>query len=136
MWANMQFNAKIKRLRSDRGGGFLGEQFSCHLRANGTERKLTVHDTPEHNGVAERLNRTLIERVRAVLHVSSLPKLLWGEAIIHMVWLKNRTSMRSLGNKSPYEMLYKKKPNLSKVPTWGCKVKVHNPTGSKLNMRA
>ena len=36
-WANMQFNAKIKHLWSNCGGEFLGEQFSRHLRANGTE---------------------------------------------------------------------------------------------------
>ena len=135
-WANMQFNAKIKRLQSDHGGEFLGEQFSHHLCANGTERKLTMHDTPEHNSVAERLNHILVEQVCAVLHVSGLPKSLWGEAIMHMVWLKNQMSTQSLGNKTPYEMLNKNKPDLSKVPTWGCKVKVHDSTGSKLNMQA
>ena len=101
-WANTQFNAKIKHLWSDCGCEFLGEQFSRHLCANGMERKLTVHDTPEHNSIAERLNRMLIEQVRAVLHASGLPKSLWGEAIIHMVWLKNRTSTQSLVNKTPY----------------------------------
>ena len=91
---------------------------------------------PEYNGVAEWLNRTLAERVRAMLHASSLPKSLWGEAMMHATWLKNRSSTRRLGNKTPYEVLYNKKPNLEKLPVWGCHVKVHNTTGSKLDMRA
>lgn len=55
-WVNTQFNTKIKRLHSDRGGEFTGDEFTRYLNSKGTERKLTIHDTPEHNGVAERLN--------------------------------------------------------------------------------
>jgi len=135
-WVNTQFDTKVKRLRSDRGGEFTSEEFTRHLASKGTERKLTVHDTPEHNGVAERLNRTIVERTRALLHASGLPKFLWGEAISHATWLKNRTVTRALNNKTPYEMLFKKKPNLEHLPIWGCRVKVHSTNGSKLDMRA
>ncbi|KIJ08560.1 hypothetical protein PAXINDRAFT_88700, partial [Paxillus involutus ATCC 200175] len=55
---------------------------------------------------------------------------------MHATWLKNRLSTRSLGNKTPYKMLFGKKPNLSNLPVWGCRVKVHTTAGSKLNMRA
>ena len=55
-WLKTQHGAAIKRLRSDRGGEYLSDEFSCHLKCNGTEWKLTTHDTPEHNGVAEQLN--------------------------------------------------------------------------------
>ena len=88
-WLRTQFNTPLKRLRSDRGGEYLSDKFSKHLKANGTERKLTVHDTPEHNGLAEQLNRRYIERTCAMLHASGLPKSLWGEAIMHANWLKN-----------------------------------------------
>ena len=55
---------------------------------------------------------------------------------MHMTWVKNRTSTRRLGKKMPYEMLYQKKPNLENVPVWGCRVKVHDTSGTKLDMRA
>jgi len=55
-WCRNQHNANVKVLHSDRGGEYLGKEFSMHLKAAGTEHKLTVHDTPQHNGVAERLN--------------------------------------------------------------------------------
>ena len=47
------------------------------------------------------LNRTLLERIRAFAHGSGLPKSLWGEALRHAVWLKNRTGTRALDGKTP-----------------------------------
>ena len=43
----------VKRLHSDRGGEYLSKEFNDHLKQAGTLRNLTVHDTPEHNGVAK-----------------------------------------------------------------------------------
>src|SRR5882762_2518485 len=80
-WCHTQMNARIRILRSDRGGEYLSEEFKGHLAAAGTVHRLTVHDTPAQNGVVERLNRTLIEQVRAMLHRSGLPLTLWGEAV-------------------------------------------------------
>jgi transposase InsO family protein len=82
-WALTQHGAKIKQLHSDRGGEYMGEVFTKFLNEPGTERRVTTHDTPQHNGVVESLNRRLGERVRAVLHHSSLPKHLWGDAVNH-----------------------------------------------------
>src|SRR6201999_283973 len=135
-WASTQHNAKIKRLRTDRGGEYLSSDFSTHLKSNSTERRLTTHDTPQHNGIAESLNRHLLERVRAMLHHSGLPKYLWGEAILHAVWLKNQTSTRALENKTPFEVLTGNRPNVGEVPIWGSRVWVHDGLGSKLEGRA
>ena len=135
-WALTQHGAKIKRLRSDRGGEFTSKNFDKFLNEQGTERRLTTHNTPQHNGVAESLNRRLLERVRAMRHDSGLPKSLWGEAVNFATWLKNRTSTQALGNITPYERLYGKKPNLAGIPEWGQRVWVHDDSGSKLDARA
>ena len=135
-WLSTQFSTKIKRLCLDCGGEYLSAEFMNYLKLKGTEHRVTMHDTPEHNRVAERLNQTLVKCVHAMIHVSGLPKSLWGKAVMHETWVKNRTSMCCLGKKTPYEMLYSKKPNLEKVPVWGCRVKVHDMSGMKLNMRA
>ena len=135
-WLLNQYGAKIKCLRSDRGGEYLSDEFSDHLKAAGTVRKLVVHDTPEHNGVAERLNRTIIEKVRAMLHDSGLPKFLWAEATTHAVYLKNRTWTRTIGETTPFEILNGYKPNIKNLPQWGCKVRVHDDSGSKLDGRS
>jgi hypothetical protein len=93
---------------------------------------LTVHDTPESNGVAERLNRTLIEKTRAMLLESGLPKTLWGYAILHANYLRNRMHTRALPDKTPYEMIHHEKPNLKDIHTWGIEVYVKINQGDKL----
>jgi hypothetical protein len=50
-----------------------------------------------------------------MLHASGLPKNLWGEAVMHAVYLKNCTSTRTLKNKTPFEMLTGKKPNIANL---------------------
>src|ERR1700678_315773 len=135
-WLSNQFEAKIKSLRSDRGGEYLSVEFSAHLKKVGTVRRLTAHDTPEHNGVAERLNRTLLEKVRPMLHESDLPKFLWAEATAHAVYLKNRTWTRTIGDTTPFELLNGHKPSVGNLQPWGCKVRVHNTTGTKLDGRS
>jgi len=99
-------------------------------------RKLMTHDTPQLNSVTERLNCTLLEQMHALTHMSGLPKSLWGEALRQATWLKNRTAMRALDGKMPFEALFGCPPDLSTLQTWGTPVLVHNATGSKLDTRA
>ena len=135
-WAKMQRGTVIKRLRSDRGGEYLSEEFSWYLKLEGTERKLTTHDMPQHNSIAERLNRTLVERVCMVLHASGLPKTLWGEALAHVIWVKNHTASHILDGKMPHKLLTGMKPKLNNLPVWGTRVWVHDDLGPKLDARA
>ena len=102
----------IKTLFSDQGGKYTSKEFEDYLARKGTKHRLTVHNTPEQNGVAERLNRTLVEKTRAMLLESNLPKSLWGYAILHANYIKNCMHTCSLLDKTPYEMVYSKKPNL------------------------
>jgi len=60
-WARTQYRVKIKALRSDHSGEYTGCAFTQFLQGEGTERRLTTHDTPQHNGIAESLNRHLLE---------------------------------------------------------------------------
>ena len=134
-WCNTQLDAKVKILHSDRGGEYLGQEFILYLNSKGTKQKLTVHDTPQQNGVAERRNRTIVERIRALLHASGLPKSLWGEAARHVVWLMNRTSTKAVTGQTPYEAAFGKKPDLREVREWGEKVWVRVEEGNKLGGR-
>jgi len=67
-------------------------------------------------------------------YTSGLPKSLWGEALQHVTWLKNRTATRALDGKTPFEALYGQPPDLSTLRCWGCTVLVHDANGSKLNV--
>ena len=55
---------KLKKIRSDNGGEYTSAEFEEHLKHFGTQHELTIPKTPQQNGVAERMNRTLVETVR------------------------------------------------------------------------
>ncbi|KAG5461072.1 MAG: ribonuclease H-like domain-containing protein [Olpidium bornovanus] len=59
--------------RSDRGGEFMGNKYVKMLRDRGIRIETIIRDTPQQNGVAERINRTLEDRARAVMIASKLP---------------------------------------------------------------
>jgi hypothetical protein len=134
-WVETQMGAKIKVLNTDRGGEYQGEDFVNYLKSKGTHQKLNVHDTPQQAGVAERRNRTIGERIRALLHASGLPKFLWGEAARHVVWLLNRTTTKAVDGMTPFEAAFGKKPDLKGVREWGEKVYVRIEGGTKLGGR-
>jgi len=92
-----------------------------------------MHDTPQENGITERLNCTILEKVHAMLHSVQLPKYLWGEALMHAVWLKNQTSTKALETTTPLQALMGAKPDLSELQEWGKKVSVHDSANSKLS---
>ena len=71
-----------------------------------------------------------------MLHSNGLAKFLWGEAVSHVVYLENRTAMKALDGKTPYEVFHSSKPNLKGLPEFGARVWVHNTDGSKLDGRA
>lgn len=135
-WLENHLRARVKFLNTDRGGEYLSEEFKTHLEQRGIEYKLSIHDTHEQAGVSERLNRTLMEKVRAMLIASGQPRYLWGEAVMHAVWLKNRTSTKALGGRTPFEAATGNIPNLRGVPEWGARVWVHSTTDGKVGDRA
>jgi len=101
-WIHTQNKIQIKFLRTDQGGEFNGEAFTDHLDQRGTKRELTTHDTHEQVGVVERWNRTKAELARAMLIDSKLPKFLWGAAMSHAAWIKNRSPTCGLDGETPF----------------------------------
>ena len=73
-----ELGKKLKVLRSD---NYTGKQFQEYLKSEEVCHELTVPKTPQQNGVAERLNRTLMETVRTMLVESKLSQQFWGEAL-------------------------------------------------------
>lgn len=71
----------LKCLRSDNGGIYTSYEFRDYCSKHGIRHKKTVPGTPQHNGVAEQMNHTIIERVRCMLKSSKLPKPFWGAVV-------------------------------------------------------
>jgi len=77
-----------------------------------------VRYTPQQNGAAERLNRTLMERVRAMLEDSKLGDALWAEAVVTANYIRNRSPAAGTA-KTPWELFHGRKPDVSKLRAFG-----------------
>jgi hypothetical protein len=77
----------FKILRSDRGSEYVGNQFIAYLDELNVRQELTTSYTPEHNGAAERDNRTIVEAARSMLHASNIHTKFWGEAVNTAVYI-------------------------------------------------
>ena len=132
----MQHEAQIKTFHTDRGGEYTSEAFDEHLQKQGTKRSLTAHDTPQHNGAAERLNRTLLSLIRAMLDESGLPERYWADCAEYAAYLHNLTPSKKTAPLSPYEAATGNKPDLSRARRFGEKVWVKVDTSNKLAPRA
>ncbi|CAI7870734.1 unnamed protein product [Closterium sp. NIES-54] len=119
--AERQSGKELKVLRTDNGGEFLNTDFNSYLRTKGIRRQLTIPYTPQHNSVAERVNRSLLESVRSMLSDSGLPLSYWGDALGMACWLKNRLPTTGLAaDITPHEAFYHRKPSLEFLRVWGC----------------
>jgi hypothetical protein len=131
--ATAHFNLKISRFRSDNGREYMTNALMEHFEKQGIQMECTVPYTPEQNGVAERLNRTIVEKARCMLLSSNLPKSFWTEAVTTAAFLINRSPPVALENCTPAEKWFGFKPNLKKVRIFGCLVYQHIP--KQLNPR-
>ena len=87
--------------------------------------QLTVPHSPQQNGVAERMNRTLMESARSMLTHEGLPDRYWAEAVATAAYVRNRTPTTTV--KTPYEMWYGKRPNIQHLRLFGCIAYAHVP---------
>lgn len=63
-----------------------------------------MKETPQQNKLAERMNRTILERIRCMLSTSDLPKVFWSEVIVTTFYLINRCPSTAINFKTPHEL--------------------------------
>ncbi|GJX45049.1 retrovirus-related pol polyprotein from transposon TNT 1-94 [Tanacetum coccineum] len=85
----------------------------------GISHQISVACTPQQNGVVERRNRTLVEAAHTMLIFFKSPLFLWAEAINTACYTQNRSLIRLRYNKTPYELMQDKKPDLSFFHVFG-----------------
>ena len=118
---------KVKTLRSDNGGEYISTEFENYLKQEGILHQNTIPKTPEQNGVAERMNRSLQEAMRSMLCESGLPKRFWAEALNTATYIRNRSPTRSVLNMTPHEAFTGEKPTVSHLKVFGCLTYAHIP---------
>ncbi|KAL5752990.1 hypothetical protein ACOSQ2_023497 [Xanthoceras sorbifolium] len=127
---------KIKRLRSDNGGEYRDSRFREFCANSGIKMEKTVPMTPQQNGVAERMNRTLNERARSMRLHAGLPKMLWAEAVNTAAYLINRGPSVPLDGGIPEEVWSGKEVNISHLRVFGCISYVHIDSAKRSKLDA
>ena len=130
-WAETATGQRIATVRTDGGGEYTSCVFSAYLREAGIQRQITPPYTPEHNGVAERMNLTIFGAVRSMLHRARLPATFWAEAAMNAVHIRNRCPTRAVKGKTPYEVWTGRKPSIDSFRVFGCLAYVHVDNAAK-----
>ncbi|CAI7800944.1 unnamed protein product [Closterium sp. NIES-54] len=116
-----QTKKSVLILHSDRGGEFLGKQFTNFVNGKGIIHDLTCPYTPQQNGMAEREMRTVVESVRTMLVLMGVQHHWLHLALRQAVRVRNYLERSRLQSETrPYQLLTRKKPDLSLAWVWGC----------------
>jgi len=122
----------VRKMNSDGGGEFTADENAQMLSDfqqicvdHHIEQQFTSAHTPEQNGVSERLNRTLVEHARCLLHEAGLAPQFWSMAVKHVTYIRNRLWHSKLESTpgvgcSPFQALYGRVPRFGMVRVWGC----------------
>src|SRR3954467_3900655 len=113
-------------IQSDNGTKFKNYTMDEFLSDEGIKHKYSAAYTPQQNGLAERKNMILIEMARTMLDEYKSPYKIWAEAINTACHASNRLYLRKLKNKTPYELLTTKNPNVKYFRVFGYKCFILN----------
>ncbi|KAL4323581.1 hypothetical protein GQ457_11G003910 [Hibiscus cannabinus] len=138
-----EFHAKVERetermlkcVRSDNGGEYRGP-FEEYCKSYGIRFKKTPPKTPQLNGVAERMNRTIEERVRSMLSNAQLSKSFWGEAVKTATKIVNHSPSSALDGEIPEQVWIGKKVSYEHFKVFGCRAFVHIPKDERSKLDA
>ncbi|GJW64747.1 retrovirus-related pol polyprotein from transposon TNT 1-94 [Tanacetum coccineum] len=115
----VHLNATVRNVRTDNGTEFVNQTLREFYENVGISHQTSVARTPHPNGVVERRNRTLVEFSHTMLIFSKAPLFLWAKAINTACYTQNRSLIRLRYNKTPYELMQDKKPDLSFFHVFG-----------------
>ncbi|UYV72019.1 hypothetical protein LAZ67_9001568 [Cordylochernes scorpioides] len=137
--AENQTGFSLKRIRTDKELEFCSSPWDIFTKAHGIVHERTMVYTPEQNGVAERMNRTLLNLVRSTVNSCNLPTASWAELTNTAAYLRNRVTNRHNEEKTPFELWFGKRPALQHLRAIGSETFAHVPKqrrNSKLQPRA
>ncbi|KAF5780569.1 putative RNA-directed DNA polymerase [Helianthus annuus] len=115
-----QFSKLVKRIRCDNGGEFTSNLMLNFYTKQGILLETTCPHTPQQNRVFERKHRHLLDTARALRFEEKLPKRFWGECVLTAAYIINRLPSKTIGDKTPYEILHNQKPEYDHMKVFGC----------------
>jgi hypothetical protein len=129
-----QVEKRIKAPRTDSGGKFYENEFEYFFQNCGIERHNPTPYKSQHNGVAERMNKTKMKKKRCMLSGVGLGKESWVEEVGISCYLGNQSPSSTLDDKTPYEVCIRKKPSLTHLRVFFCEAYVHVPKENMSNL--
>nr|GEW63406.1 retrovirus-related Pol polyprotein from transposon TNT 1-94 [Tanacetum cinerariifolium] len=111
----------VQRVRTNKGTKFKNKTLAKFFYEVGITQQFSPARTPQQNGVVERRNQTLVEAARTMLTFSILPSFLWAETIKTACFTQNRSIIYKRFDKTPYELINKRKPNIKFFRVFGCR---------------
>jgi hypothetical protein len=111
---------KLQEIHFDGGGEFVNNELKSYASEKGIKLTYTTAYTPEHNGMAERMNGLLIEMARSMLTTSSAPLNLWGEALVYSAFIYSNITQPVINYETPSEVLFGNHYSPDKIRTFGC----------------
>ena len=125
----------IGTFRTDNGTEYISQAFKEYLKSRQIRHQTSAPYTPEQNGVAERVNRTLLDKARVMIAHAGIQKTFWAEAISTAAYIKNRTPTTALADdKTPYELWSGRKPDGNMLKVFGCTAFYHIPNVQRKKM--
>nr|GEV74284.1 hypothetical protein [Tanacetum cinerariifolium] len=125
-----QLRKTIKSLRSYCRGEYMSQAFLDHLKEHGIIAHRTPPHMPQHNGVSERKNKTLLDMVHSMMSQTTLPKSFWNYALESAVRILNMVLTNKV-EKTPYKVWHGQALKLSYLKVWGCESLVKRDTLTK-----
>ncbi|KAI3665286.1 hypothetical protein L6452_43910 [Arctium lappa] len=116
----VNLNQVVQTIRTDNGTEFKNQILTGYLTSVGISHTFSAARTPQQNGVVERRNRTLVEAACTMLSHYKLPLFLWAEAVATACYTQNRSIINKRFNKTPYEVINKRIPNINYFHAFGC----------------
>ncbi|DAZ93969.1 TPA: hypothetical protein N0F65_008698 [Lagenidium giganteum] len=114
-----QCGTRIKCVRTDNGSEYCNKQFTAICKKNGIIHQRSLPYRRQQNGDAERMNRTIVDKARSMLHLKCVAKKWWAEAVSSAVYLINRCTNKNNQSVTPFELCFKCKPQLDHVRVLG-----------------
>ena len=111
----------VRNVQCDGAGELSKGRLAAHLTSRGIALQVTVPYAHSQNGKAERYVRTLEDSAQTLLADAGLPPEFLSDAVLTVQYLRNCSPTSTLAAPlTPYEVIEKKKPNLSHLRVWGC----------------
>nr|GEZ57440.1 hypothetical protein [Tanacetum cinerariifolium] len=130
------YSRYIRRVRTDNGTEFKNKTLAKFFDEVGITQQFYAARTPQQNGVIGRTNRTLVEAARTMLTFANLPLFLWAEAIAIACFTQNHSIIHKHFDKTPYELMNKRKPNIKFFRVFECRCYLLNDYEDVGNLKA